>query len=200
MSKLPPRSSKFKFAPLFDEEDRALLSAEQVTFLEARQRCPNDEPALGEADVTARTLTRWLEDELFAELYGYACEGKPNEAEHETWHRALHGYAQVLTGKDGQPYYIRDPLTGEPEYDADGDPILVVEQVPRHELLLPLLKARKAEYRDKGELMLGGVKGSPVEQSVRVEHVLPEGLTMEDYMRRWAEEDARHGSSWPKEA
>lgn len=193
-----PATSSFEPAPLFEPDDLALLSPEQVTFLEHRQRVMTDELPCKRAGVTVRTLARWLEEPLFLELYAVARETAVNEMEEELRHRAMYGYAQPIVGKDGRYSYVLDPDTGEPRRDANGDPIIVVEQVPQHGLLLESLRARRPEYRQKGELLVGGVAGKPVQQEVKVEYVLPGGLTMDDYRKRWAEEDARHGSAWPE--
>jgi hypothetical protein len=192
--------SGFRPAELFEPGDEDHFTQQQMDFLNYRRHVLTDEPALARCGVTERRLEAWMEDELFVRLYRSAAQSAVNELEEETRHRALHGFAQPMLKSDGTPIYVRDPLTGDPELDANFEPLIVVEQVPQHQLLPILLKAKRPEYREKGELLVGGVPGKPVEQAVKVEYVLPTGLTMDDYRRRWAEEDARHGSSWPEQA
>jgi hypothetical protein len=192
-------SDGFSFPVLLEPEELEALTPQQARFLECRAQTYTDSAACGKLGLSQSTVVRWKhESEAFLAAYAAARNIPVDRLEQALYHRALYGHSTLRLDKAGNPIPMIDPVTLEVMLDDDFEPIYVADQVPNDNLLLAALKAQRPEYRDKGELHVGGIPGAPLEHSVRVEYVLPDGATMDDYRRRWSEEDAAHGSQWPE--
>ena len=127
-----------------------MRAAKQRIFVVALAQQGIISEACKAAEISRNTYRYWMEgNEAFADAVEDAFEEAADSLEKEAARRAVHGYDEPVTNKDGL-IYMRNPMTGELILDDDFQPVPLTIKRHSDRLLELLMKGNIPKYKATG--------------------------------------------------